>query len=229
MQETLERINKKEMKMSTCNSERRNFTKTFYSPTDVRTQHVRSEAEKLQERRIAQLTERLQGSDDRLEGQKEFLRELAEERAKQQVTRNKNREENMARQNRKNQYRKEQLTAAQQEQEEKLEKIDEMKRSLLLQSKCMRLSNDMRKYYLKKEIEKNKGQSITVDKLMDINERYGRDVKLSMDMPEDEAKKKIVELLATTLESPGRTTTRQRATARSSTNRQSAPRKSGEL
>eukprot|EP00826_Nyctotherus_ovalis_P043027 TRINITY_DN449_c0_g1_i4.p1 TRINITY_DN449_c0_g1~~TRINITY_DN449_c0_g1_i4.p1 ORF type:complete len:221 (-),score=74.86 TRINITY_DN449_c0_g1_i4:135-797(-) len=220
------------MRMSTCNTERRSLNTAPYSPTDVRTLHVRSEADKILERRIKELTERLKSSDDRLGKQQEYLNELAEAKARQQEARNKNREENVARQNRKNQYRKEQLTAAQQEQEEKLAKIDEMKRSMLLQSKCMKLANDMRKYYLKKEIEKGKGQSITIDKLMDINEMYGSGAKieLSMDMPEEEARKKIVELLGSAPDAPGRqTSARQRDTPRASTNRQSAPRRSGQL
>jgi small-conductance mechanosensitive channel len=220
------------MRMTMYNTERRTFNTTVNSPTDLRTQHVRSEADKLLERRIRELSERLQGSDDRLERQKEYLRELAEERAKHQETCNKNREENMTRQQRKNEYKKEQLTSAQKEQEEKLQKVDEVKRSMLLQSKCMRLSNDMRKYHLKKEIEKNKRQYITVDRLMDINEKYGSGagMQLSIDMPEDEAKKKIVELLGIILDAPGRkTSTRQGGFTRVSSNRQSAPRNSGSL
>lgn len=220
------------MRVSTCNTERKTLNTAPYSPTDVRTQHVRSEADKILERRIKELTERLKSSDDRLGRQQEYLNELAEAKARQQEARNKNREENVARQNRKNKYRKEQLTTAQQEQEEKLAKIDEMKRSMLLQSKCMKVANDMRKYYLKKEIEKSKGQSITIDKLMDINERYGSGarIELSKDMPEEEARRKIVELLGSVPNAGRRQASAcQSSSPRVSVHRQSAPRRSGQL
>jgi len=214
------------------NSGRRTFSSTTNSLTDIRTQHVRNEADKILEKRIKELTERLQGSDNKLERHKEYLRELAEEKTRRQMIRNRNREENVERQKRKNEYKKRQLTAAQQQQDEKLQKIYEVKRSMLLQSKCIKLANDMRKYHLKKEIERNKGQYITVDRLMGINEKYGSGagIRLSIDMPENEARKKIVELLGISLSAPGRkTSAKQREFSRFSNNRLSAPRNSDSL
>ena len=146
----MERINKGEQKMSSCNSERRILYTAPCGKTEIRCQHVKSEADKIFENRINELRDRLQRADERLAKQREFLKTQAEERIRQNEIKSKSRAENIARQQRKHLYTKNKLSEAQSQQEKKLKKIDDTKKSLLMQSSCMKMANDMRKYYLKK-------------------------------------------------------------------------------
>ncbi len=110
------------------------------------------------------------------------------------------------RQKRKDEYRKLKLKELQQDQEERVRRFVEGKESLFSQSQYLEFANDMRKYYLKKELADGKDKFLTLDKLMDINDRFKpRDFRLSTNMKPREVKR----MLARMMSRPARTSASQ--------------------
>lgn len=68
----------------------------------------------------------------------------------------------------------------------------------ILNRNYIRLANDLRKYYLNKEIEKNPSKCLTIDKLMDINEKFGStaDMQASLKLDKNSISKRMVHMLS---------------------------------
>ena len=62
----------------------------------------------------------------------------------------------------------------------------------------IKVANDLRKFYLKKEMENSKARCLTVDKLMDINDKFGNtaDMQLSLDVDSTFVKRKMIHILS---------------------------------
>ena len=62
----------------------------------------------------------------------------------------------------------------------------------------VKLANDLRKYYLKREMENSKTRCLTVDKLMDINEKFGSasELQLSLELDPQQMRKRMIEVLS---------------------------------
>ena len=58
------------------------------------------------------------------------------------------------------------------EQDMKCKQFAKGKESLFFQSKYVQFTDDLRRFHLKKGIEDSKNRFLTVDKLLDINDRY---------------------------------------------------------
>ena len=95
---------------------------------------------------------------------------------------------NTKRQQRKDSYRKEKLKELQEEKERRMQKFVEGRESLFSQSHYLEFMNNLRKYYLKKYLED--GKDITLEMIMDINDRFKvRDFHLNANLKQEDIKK----------------------------------------
>eukprot|EP01022_Parablepharisma_sp_SALTPOND_P016290 TRINITY_DN2366_c0_g1_i1.p3 TRINITY_DN2366_c0_g1~~TRINITY_DN2366_c0_g1_i1.p3 ORF type:complete len:250 (+),score=43.45 TRINITY_DN2366_c0_g1_i1:2743-3492(+) len=195
----MKRIAKTEEKTTQHFTERKTSSpKELCTLAESRIFKAKEAAEKRVSQRLAELEENIKKSEARLARQKEFLKAELEIKKKQKEVQNKIREENLARQQRKEEYRKLKKLTIQKAQAEKLQKVQEARANLLSQGGYMKLANELRKFYLKKEMEGNKTRCLTVDKLMDINEKFGSasTLQLSLDVDPTQVKKKMVHILS---------------------------------
>ncbi len=84
------------------------------------------------------------------------------------------------------------------EQDEKLRRFSETRDNLFSQGSYMKLANDLRKFYLRREMECSKTRCLTVDKLMDINDKFGSatDLQLSLDVNPRQIHNRMVQVLS---------------------------------
>ena len=85
----------------------------------------------------------------------------------------------------------------QEQQEQRLKQFMEGKEALFSQSHYIQFTCDMRRYHLKKAVDSSKAKCLTLDKLMDINEKFStRDLQLSLNVKPQDVRKMVTRIMS---------------------------------
>ena len=157
---------------------------------------IKTEANKILEKRLARMRESFKQSELRLEQQKDMLKKkLALQKQRNEMI-TKVHSENIDRQKRKESFKKLELKKSQEMQNKKMEEAKEVKESLLLQSGYVKISNQLRKFYLTKEKEKNKNKYPSLSRLEKINKKFDLlNSELDLEASQEKVQKKILKVL----------------------------------
>ena len=194
MNDILQRINAKNEKSSQFFTSKMSTSITNFSETEHRNNNIKMEANRLTERRLNEIRIKMENAEIRLKHQKELLnKKLLMSHMEKQVY-EKSRQENIERQKKKHQYEKTQLINLKKAQNEKDKRSQMMKDSLLMQNEYLKVANQLRKYYSKKEFDSNHA---SVGRLEKINSAYkpAEELQITLNANPDEVKKKIAHIM----------------------------------
>jgi len=161
---------------------------------------VREEAEKRYQRKLSEMIEGVQAGAYRVEEQKRKLEEKMELQKMKKATHIEFKNKNVERQHKKDEYKKEKLIKQQEQKEKMVQEFVQGKESLFSQSQYLKFANDLRKYHLKHELET--GKQITIDKVMDINDKFKpKDFKPNPAVKREEVRKMVAHIMSRPIQS----------------------------
>ncbi len=85
----------------------------------------------------------------------------------------------------------------QEQQDKKLREFVEGKEALMSQSHYIQITCDMRRYHLRKAVDGSKSKCLTLDKLLDINEKFStRDLQLSLNVKPQDVRRMVTRIMS---------------------------------
>ena len=115
-----------------------------FTETEIRNKEIKAKSDRLNERRLLELKEKMASAEMRLNEQQKLLKKKLDIMNMEKKIHAISRQDNIERQYRKNSYRKSQLLKNQEPQRDK--RSQEIKNSLMMQSEYLKTANQLRKY-----------------------------------------------------------------------------------
>ena len=186
--------------ISTKNLYNSKVVKTIDSTANEQITKVKEEAEKRYQQKMAEIKQNMMEGKNRIEEQKRLLEEKIELQKQKRAAHIEFKNRNVERQRKKDEYRKNKLQKMQEEQDRKIREFMEGKESLFSQSQYLKFANDLRKYHLKRELEV--GKTITIDKIMDINDNFKpKDFKPDPGVKREDVRKMVAHIMSRPIQS----------------------------
>ena len=162
--------------------------------TTSRATKVKEAAEKQHRQKMTDMLVSMELGEFRIQEQRRKMEEKVELQRMKKATQVELRNLNVERQKKKNDYKRKKLRTQQEGKDRELGKFIQGKESLYSQNRYLQFANDLRKYHIKKEMDKG---LTTASKIRDINEKFkAKDFQLNTSRDSTEIRKMMVQMMA---------------------------------